>query len=474
MSVSLALLSPELLSSIVANIESQPTLCNLARCSRQLYCCTIPYLYRRVTILEDVGQGEPQNGQLRNLASLLIGRPDLARLVRYFTLHHVQPLDLRMKAEVLEESGEYLRPKAVQVDQAFKTAVSAMSLSKEEENNWLRKLSSTHEYHYDLILSLLFPALLEIKELVLDLKAWFNVKYLERIIRLAARRERPFDIRPPFEKLTVFVHSHNYRWEWQKSTGFIASLLELPAIKKISGSFGKTDPTLVEPELTDKNLIELDSSSSSLTSLDLTTWALSTANLCHILRAPKALKTFTYKVWPGNVVDFAALRDALGPQKNYLESLSFDYHKYFLYFDHIHPERRKFYGPMTSFVSFNNLKVFKIPALFLRRTDNEIDRHSLINIFPPSLETLHLTRFHACLSSLLEDVERLLAQKSPQQIPLLKKLVLEETESSGPDIKLAEVMWRNTQETHIGRLTWVAAAQGVSVDHFRDVEGFVE
>lgn len=471
MSSSLALIPPELLSSIVTNIESRPTLCNLARCSRQLYRSTVPYLYHCVTILEDVGQGEPQNGQLRNLASLLIGRPDLARLVRYFRLHHVQPLRSRLKAKDIEKSKEYVRPQAFNVDQTFKTAVSAMSLSKEEESDWLRKLSSTHEYHYDLILSLLLPALLEIKGLDLDLKACFNAKYLERIIRLAARRERPFDIRPPFEKLTVFVHSHNYRWEWQKSTGFIASLLELPAIKEISGSFGKTDATLGEPEVTDKNLIEIDSSSSSLTSLDLTTWALSTESLCHILRAPKALKTFIYKVWPGNIIDFAALRYALDPQKNCLESFTFDYHKCFLNLDNIYPGIHEFYGLMTSFVSFNNLKVFKIPAIFLRKTDNEIDCPSLINIFPPSLETLHLTRFHACLSSLLEDVEQLLAQKSQQQIPLLRKLVLEENESSGPSIKLTEVMWRDTQETHVGRLTWVAAAQGVSVDHFRDVEG---
>lgn len=70
-------------------------------------------------------------------------------------------------------------------------------------------------------------------------------------------------------------------------------------------------------------------------------------------------------------------------------------------------------GSMASFISFKNLEVFKIVAFFLETTDNGIDRNSLIDIFPYSLETLHLARLHLSFESLLEALEHLPAQKSP-------------------------------------------------------------
>ena len=78
MSISLTNLLPELLTRVVANVELQATLYNLARSSRQLYLFTIPHLYQHITIQEE---GEQQNGQLRNLTSSLIRKSDLAGLV---------------------------------------------------------------------------------------------------------------------------------------------------------------------------------------------------------------------------------------------------------------------------------------------------------------------------------------------------------------------------------------------------------
>ena len=76
--MSLAILPPGLVSDVVANSTSQSTLYNLAQCSRQLSLCMKPHLYRRISTLEERGQ---QNERLRSLASVLIRRPDLARLV---------------------------------------------------------------------------------------------------------------------------------------------------------------------------------------------------------------------------------------------------------------------------------------------------------------------------------------------------------------------------------------------------------
>lgn len=128
----------------------------------------------------------------------------------------------------------------------------------------------------------------------------------------------------------AFVHSHDELDT--RSTGFIASLLKLPAIQEISGRFEASriveseDDSSGEDEVipSDKNLKGLNSSSSPLTSLNLTVYALSPEDLGHILRARTALRTLSSNVCSPSYIDFPEVRHALGPQKNYLESLSLD------------------------------------------------------------------------------------------------------------------------------------------------------
>lgn len=221
----------------MANTESQSTLHKLAQCSHQLFLCTIPYLYHHLTVQEEIKALEQPTGELRNLATLLLRRSDLARLIRHFTFRLLGHLWMEtgpfVESEGSEHSEELEEPEAsethvnlktVKVDRAFKTAVKASSLSK-EENNKLRKLSSTHKRHHGLILALVLPTLLKLEKLVLDLQVICNTQHLEQMVRRVACRERPFDIRPPFEALTVFVHL-NERFS-AGSMDVIASLLKL-------------------------------------------------------------------------------------------------------------------------------------------------------------------------------------------------------------------------------------------------------
>ena len=160
MSMSFTSLPPELLDRVVANIASKPNLCNLARCSRQLYYCTIPHLYRHVTIREEVRKGEQQKEELKNLAASLIRRPDLAELVGGFTLRVVRMKRAKNSDELDEES----------YDPAFVTAFEDSSLSKDEKVKFLGQFSHAHRSHHDIILAVLLPALLKLEKLVLDLK----------------------------------------------------------------------------------------------------------------------------------------------------------------------------------------------------------------------------------------------------------------------------------------------------------------
>lgn len=471
MSISLTDLPPELLTLVVANVESQATLYNLARSSRHLYHFTIPHLYQSITIREKIREREQRNGHLRNLTSLLIRKPDLARLVRHFTLHTVNSQFGIAKSpgdsDHSEKSEESIRTghasakfKPGKVDPALKTAVRAWNLFKEEENDWLRKLSDTRECHHDSVLALLLPALLNVERVVLDLETGHDIYYLKGVIKLAVRKERLFDIRPLFEALTVFVCPQNQVNKKRKhSINLLVSLLSLPAIREISGGFSAHN----------KNPIKIDSSSSPLTCLDLAAYAVGKADLGQVLRAPKALKTLFYTVCLPAAFESADIHHALRTQRPYLETFSLDYDVYHEDFFALWTVPRiielDYFKPIKSFNSFNSLRVFKIAALILLTTEYGTNRDKLINFFPPSLELLHLTRFQGRFEGLLEALEHLLASKSSQHISSLRRLILEEsTLWCAKDAKLMNVMWRDTQETAMERLSRLAVAQGVSFD----------
>lgn len=473
MSRTLATLPPELISCIVANIESQSALCNLARCSRQLYLCTIPHLYHDVKIQEQIKPGEHESGKLRNLAFLLLGKSDLARLVRHFTLHV-----LRSEIEyecfdpfhAYEKSETPISPKSINAYQRFITAETAWASAEREGNNLLSQLSHAPECHYEVILALLLPALLKVETLRLDMDIFYDLDYLGTMVRNS--REWPLYIQPSFEALAVFIHSHDI--ENVKTTSLIALLLKLPAMQEISGGFGRReilgddddDDELDEVRVGDINLKELDNSSSPLTRLDLAAYDIIAADLIHILRAPKALKTLSYKICPPAQIRLSDLCHALKPQENHLESVRIDYDND--YYNSFYSGSEdigiaRLCGPIGSFITFSALKDFKIAALFLETTVNGDGRYNLINIFPATLSTLHLTHFHACRDSFLEALEYLLSQKSPEQIPSLKTIALEEDSEEICETPM-EVLRRGTQETAMGRLFMVAADQDVSID----------
>lgn len=476
-------------SDVAANIKAQATLRNLAQCSRQFHIWTIPSLYHHVTIHEEKRQDERQSSQLRSLASLLIQRPDLAGLVRNLTFKGVsqelqywdsleeseRPEDSE-NSEIFEESeedsehsqtleeseepGQDVIPEILEVDQVFKTAVNALRLSEEEESYWLRRLGQTQGCHPDLILALLLPALLKVKGVFLAMNVGFDTRYLEKVIGRAARREKPFDIQPAFEALKVFFHPTIYFNG--RSPGFIASLLKLPALRVLSVCCGN-NPEDVPSE--DNNLKELDSHSSRLVNLSLRAYGLSTADIGRMLRAPKALKTFLYTLTPWDT-SFTDIRHALGPQEHSLEDLGFalsynEEYDVFLSYGGGYggSDSGEDFEPMVSFIGFNTLQIFEIPSVFIQKTVNGTERHRLINIFPPNLKTLYLTRCDVGCESLLEAVQYLLVQVSPQQLPFLNELVLVESMMS----KTNGSLWRDTHETAIESLTMVAAARDICV-----------
>lgn len=466
MSNSLTDLPPELLTRILANVASQATLYNLARSSRDLYHFTIPHLYRSITIREKTWAGEMWNENLHKLTSLLIRKPDLARHVRNFTLQTVKSKLVLSQSSASgdahhsEESDAITKPG--KVDPAFKAAVRAWNLFKEEENDWLTALSEPRECHHGSFLALLLPALPKLEKLVISLGIWDDIHHLKGVIKLAVRKEKRFGIQLPFQALTVFVCPQNQFNKKEKySINFLVALLKLPAIREISGGFSARY----------KNPVKIDSSSSSLTHLDLAAYAVGKADLAQVLRAPKALKSLFYTVCMPTAFESVDIHHALRTQGPHLETLSLDYDVYQYHEQYLAMStvpaiiELGYFKPLKSFNNFNSLRVFKIAALILLTTEYGTNHDRLINFFPPSLELLHLTRFQGRFKGLLENLEHLLASKSSHHISSLRKLILEEsTLACGRDGKLMNVMWRDTQETAIERLSRLAVAQGVFFD----------
>lgn len=476
MSITLTNLPPELLTRIIANVKSQHTLYNLALSSRQLYSYSIPYLYQHITIQEE----KQQSGQLRNLTSLLIQRPDLAKLVQYFALHtapfvhackYSEDPKYSGDFEYFKESDGHASARIGKGAQAFKTAVSAWNLSKEEQIDWLEQLTCPRSWcHHDSVLALLLPALPKVKNVVLDLKFGHETHRLERMIQRSVRKKKPFNIQQPFEALTVFACPHSQPGQQIHTIHFLALLLKLPAIQEISGCFNsQLGEFFSHVRFPPRDPVKIDSSSSSVTSLDLAAYALSEADFIQVLQAPKALRTLFYTVDPPNGLKSEYIHHALGTQKDILESFSLDYDNSFeeLFVRETMSSLGEldYFRVIKSFTSFNALRVLKIAVLFFFTSTNWANCHKLINIFPPSLEVLHLTRFQGRFECLLEAVDHLLASKSSQHISSLKRVILEESlMDCARKAKLMDVMWKDTPNTAMERLSRVATAQGVSFD----------
>ncbi|MCJ1391306.1 hypothetical protein MMC18_004169 [Xylographa bjoerkii] len=423
MSPSLGSLPPELTRGIISAIDSQDTLCNLVRTSHALYEITVPFLYEHVALYDqEGGTGCHEFEQLRPLALLLLGRPDLAQLVRHFTMRD-EPSTGSITEEMLEK-GEPVE--LLEVDDVFKDTIKAASHNEEEEKQWLEHMAWPD--HGDATLALLLPALPKLESL--DLMIMDGCTYFEKMMRRAGMREKPFDKQPGFLALKDVMHTF-YDEKYGMSVEYIGMFMRLPSICRIFGHRVGSDDGFGGEE--DETLAALETASSTVSHVELKDCKLHERDLTHMLRAPKALKTFIYEVGWGHVsycdMNFRAIGSALAPHVHCLENLWLDFE------DRFGPEWHHEMDdttPIPSFTQFEKVKVLKVAIVFIlgnKEFSNQKDwkqseLHGLTGKFPWSLETLHLLHCEDNFELVLLALGDMLEHKE-RDVPGLSKLVLE-------------------------------------------------
>jgi len=382
---------PEVICCVISKVESKSTLCSLAVCSREYYVFTVPLIYGHVELDESELLGrEGQDFQpLRKLASLLLRRPDLACLVRHWTMR--PDCSTGGGSKRVERAAREVE--TVDVDRTFTDAVRASSHSSEEENEWLRHIS--WKDHADSILALILPALVKLEKL--DIMLQDDSKYFARMIQRAGVPEKLFDTKPAFQHLREIMHTYHDD-KYGMSVDYTAMFLHLPAIRGIyAHRVGSAHRS------TNQSLATLAPPSSTLEHLEFKDCKLNDENIVNVLRAPKALHTFIYELGGGHLAyclpKFAAIRNALTPQQHCLENLWLDYEQRYGYIDY---EYMVGGDPMAPFAEFAALKVLRIATIYLFgkvEDDDEADgiscwnrkaKRRLTGLFPMALEKLWL------------------------------------------------------------------------------------
>ena len=440
----------EVITYIIANVDSRSTLTNLALCSHNFYAISVPKLYNHIELYEGPNDwGSYGTRHLRSLTSLLLRRPDLARFVRHFTFR--KTINDGFESRHADQHGR--RPKTVEVDDIFKEAIKRLSCSTEEETQWLNHVSWID--HEDAVATLLLPTLVQLERL--DLKLMDNETYLARMIDRVCRKQKPFDAQPVFQALTAIIYT-GCDYEWGMHPTHIGQFLRLPHICAIIGFSMGTEEWYVDA---DRALKTLPLRSSVVTHIDLKECGMDMPDIIDMLGVPIALKTFIYELaviyisW--NDVSFKALRDAVGLQEHSLEHISLDYeHK-----NGVHFSDGSEVNPMRSFASFAKLKSLRIATVFIfgweypvgldQECQNKTPYLQLAQVLPSTIEILHFSHCEDHFSHLLLALEELLLQSSVY-VPKLNGIILE----GSADVK----KWSGSDIASLARM---AETQGISL-----------
>ena len=223
-----------------------------------------------------------------------------------------------------------------------------------------------------------------------------NAKRVDRILRLAALGEKPFDTTPAFPNLT-HVSAARGDMDHNLSEGFFFPFLKFPAVRTISGrGISSCIPECIHTECLNpghscSHLPDLLPATSSITRIELIE-SKSRSGMMDLISACPNLESlkYTHAVYPVAGSSFLpiAFRHSLEVVKHTLQSVWLDYE-----FEHEHETCTGGEDhPLGSWKDFTVIKDLHL------RTYNLLD-HKLFQVFPTplvdllltSLQSLHIT-----------------------------------------------------------------------------------
>lgn len=412
------MLPEETISRIFNYIEYYESLKNLALCSSQFYRISVPCLYSHVHLRNEDTFAFVH---LRDLTALLLRKPDYAQYVRRLTLRNsfeTESRDDRSKDDKWEKAICF------GVEDVFKEAIKKYSHSKEEEDKWLEDIARGG--NEDALLGLLLPALFKLQRLDLCMPLG-STPYFTRLFTRVGQKQKPFDATPTLLALNEIMNTASDE-KYGTMPDYVALYFGLPAIRGIYGHRVGSGDDDNEPQ---PDLAALEWGTSSAIRLELKDCKISAPDIIQMLQAPMALETFVYELGWGHLSycshRFPAIQTGLDAQKDSLENLWLDY-AYDI--EWLTDDNMDDLAPM-SFADFQALKHIRIGTVFIFGEQGDLDdeegrdvRNRFVNVLPPTIETLRITRCTDHFERVLLAVEGLLEQYE-QRFAHLGAIVLE-------------------------------------------------
>ncbi|MCJ1480390.1 hypothetical protein MMC06_000545 [Schaereria dolodes] len=326
-------------------------------------------------------------------------------------------------------SGRPIVIKYDEIDNVFRVAVKALSQSKEEESVWIEEIRHDNQ---DAIVALLIPTLVGLKRLEMTVYH-HRMTYYRKMLQSALSNNVFWNKRLPFPPVENIMAECGDKFGMHPD--LLALYLQLPSTRAVYGLWFGSDYGVVNAALA-----SLETRSSAVTHLEFKSSNISGPDLENMLRACKAPKTLMLEYYHDYVsfvpFNLTELRKSLEVAKDTLENIYLDYDNKatswlraadltafasladFRVLKHIKAGAFVYLGddPNSSF--------FEVEEGQRRNGSSNKARYRLVDLLPPSIETLHFT--HSCrhIYFLGSALEELLVQKE-HRTPKLSKITIE-------------------------------------------------
>ncbi|KFY16611.1 hypothetical protein V492_01209 [Pseudogymnoascus sp. VKM F-4246] len=390
---------------------------------------------------------------------LILQKPSLASLVRSFTFrgrfHGQEDAD---DEECDEDEARLPWPDHPEREDILRKLVKEITISEEEESQWLQELLPPDAPKDVIIFSVLLISLPNLRRLDLEISNYEDA-FFESVLNRVASYTPPFDVNKVFTQLTdIIIAGDNDRYPTQY--GLFGACCRLPAVKRLYGhrlgaeedhqQLSAPAATTSRIETSEPHDSEANSDDPSQSGgLDATTFGIDTmelrdSKLHHddlpiVFGSLRSPHTIIYQIgnsWAWTPIRTPVILSSISIHATSLRRLAIDHEAYYPFTEGVNDDDN---ADPVSFIGFITLTHLRVAPLFLFGHE---DLHSapehwseaetamlnrLRGALPISLESLHITNADFVFSDRYAHIgkafEVLLRQR--ECVPNLRELVFE-------------------------------------------------